>query len=313
MPRRADDRATPDRLTVPEVRLARNNDPAVVRQRHRSGDWERIGRGIYLAGAPGPDRRTDTALGRIIGLHQRLHVPHWFSHESAALLWGLDQWVSPRTTHVIQQYRTSSAGDPSVTRHFTRVSDDELTTRRGLPATTLERTVVDCAASLAPLQGLVIADSALRCGLDAARLADLLAARGGDRGIVRARAVIGFADEGAESPGESATRFIVLRDGLPVPMTQVAVPTRLGTFWADLGWPEWKLLLEYDGRSKYADSSTEVFMREKRRHDAIVEAGWRALRVTKEDLRGTLLLRRLLPVIPARMAATLRRRPELSS
>ncbi|KRD43787.1 hypothetical protein ASE38_06190 [Cellulomonas sp. Root930] len=200
-----------------------------------------------------------------------------------------------------------------MTRHFTRVSDDELTMRRGLPATTLERTVVDCAASLAPLQGLVIADSALRCGLDAARLADLLAARGGDRGIVRARAVIGFADEGAESPGESATRFIVLRDGLPVPMTQVAVPTRLGTFWADLGWPEWKLLLEYDGRSKYADSSTEVFMREKRRHDAIVEAGWRALRVTKEDLRGTLLLRRLLPVIPARMAATLRRRPELSS
>ena len=27
-------------------------------------------------------------------------------------------------------------------------------------------------------------------------------------------------------------------------------------------------------------------MREKRRHDAIVEAGWRIVRVTKEDLRG---------------------------
>ena len=315
MPRRESDRATPERLHVPQVRLARNNDAAVVRRHHRSGDWERIGRGTYLvaAASQSQDERTLAAVGRIVGVHQRLRVPHWFSHESAALLWGLRLWTAPDTTHLLQPYRESSTADPMVTRHFMAVPDDELTRRHGLPVTTLERTVVDCATSLDPLHGLVIADSALRHGADPARISQLVMARRGHRGIARARAVVGWADEGAESPGESATRFIVLRDGFPAPTTQIPVPTGLGTFWADLGWPEWRLLLEYDGRSKYAENSADAFMREKRRHDAVVETGWRVVRVTKEDLRGTLLLRRLRPLVAPDVAAGLRQRPELSS
>lgn len=313
MPRRGDDRATPTTIRVPSVRLARNNDPSTVRRRHRSGDWERISRGTYLARAADEVEPTDAAVGRIVGLHQRLRAPHWFSHESAALLWGLPLWITPRTTHVIQQYRVSAHGDPTVTHHLMACPPAELTVRHGLPVTTLERTVVDCAASLSPLDGLVVADAALRAGADRTQLAELLAARRGGRGIVRARAVIDLADDGAESPGESAARFVVLRDGFPLPTTQVPVPTRLGTFWADLGWPEWRLVLEYDGRSKYAKDPAETFMREKRRHDAMVEAGWRALRVTKEDLRGTALKRRLLPLVPAAVARQVRQRPELSS
>src|SRR5665647_3975642 len=53
----------------------------------------------------------------------------------------------------------------------------------------------------------------------------------------------------AESPGESSARSVLLRAGLPVPQTQVRVDTPLGTFWSDLGWPEWRLLAEYDGRA----------------------------------------------------------------
>ncbi|MBO9553421.1 hypothetical protein [Cellulomonas sp.] len=103
---------------------------------------------------------------------------------------------------------------------------------------------------------------------------------------------------------------MVLRDGLPLPTTQVSVSTPAGTFWSDLGWPEWRVALEYDGRGKYAAEAGEAFIREKRRHDAIQDAGWRVVRATKEDLRGTTLSRRVLTA--ARVARwTPTARPEL--
>lgn len=52
-------------------------------------------------------------------------------------------------------------------------------------------------------------------------------------------------------------------------------------------------------------------MQEKRRHDAVLETGCRILRVTKEDLAGTVLTRRILPLLPADAARHLRPRREL--
>ncbi|MDC7123735.1 hypothetical protein OMK64_19560, partial [Cellulomonas fimi] len=118
-------------------------------------------------------------------------------------------------------------------------------------------------------------------------------------------------DAGAESPGESGCRWAVLRDGFPVPLTQVPVPTRLGTFWLDLGWPEWSVGIEYDGRVKYR--THDDLVHEKRRHDAITEAGWRVVRVTAED-RPTRagLTNRLAPLLPATVTTGLRPRVDLA-
>ncbi|WP_456847536.1 hypothetical protein [Cellulomonas sp. P5_C6] len=242
-------------------------------------------------------------------MHDRTRSPHWFSHESAALLWDLPLWRSPDQTHVMQRYTTGTGGDPDVAHHPVVPPASHTAVRHGLPVTSLERTVVDCVSTLPPLLGIVIADAALRVGADRAVIDSALAAAAGRRGIRRARAIVELADDGAESPGESATRFVTLRDGLPPARTQVPVATRLGTFWADMGWEEWRLLLEYDGRTKYAEHDAEAFMREKRRHDALVEAGWRALRVTKEDLSGRTLLNRITPLLPP--GTRLRPRPAL--
>ncbi len=162
---------------------------------------------------------------------------------------------------------------------------------------------------MSPLAALVVADAALRAGASADELDRLTANARAGRGVARARSVLSLADAGAESPQESALRFVMLRAGLPQPQTQVAVDSHLGTFWADLGWPEFHVLVEYDGRPKYTDP--EALVREKRRHDALVEAGWRVLRVTREDLRTPdLLVRRLLRLLPEDV--TLTRRPQLA-
>ncbi|WP_456787686.1 hypothetical protein [Cellulomonas sp. P5_C5] len=164
-----------------------------------------------------------------------------------------------------------------------------------------------------PLDGMVILDAALRAGLDAAALAERVARASGRRGVARARTIVALADGGSESPWETACRFALLRAGFPAPETQVEVATRLGTYWGDLGWEEWRVVIEYDGRTKYRSGANEQLVREKRRHDAIVEAGWHVIRVTRDDFRqrGSLAAR-VTPFLPPSLIATLRPRPALA-
>ncbi|MFS0703224.1 hypothetical protein AB6N23_01755 [Cellulomonas sp. 179-A 9B4 NHS] len=99
--------------------------------------------------------------------------------------------------------------------------------------------------------------------------------------------------------------------GTPAPTTQLPVETRRGQVWADLGWPGARLLLEYDGRGKYA--TPEDLYREKQRHDALVEAGWTVLRVTADDCaRPEELVARVVSAAPA-LRPVVRRRPLLTA
>lgn len=286
--------AIPEPPPPPSVFLARDHEHGAVVARVRHGTWQRVTRGGYVAE---PATASVRALATMAAIHERLTAPHWFSHESAALAWGLPTWRAPGVTHLRQGSRPSSRRDPRILRHGGLVDPDLLTTVHGLPVTGLTLTLVDCARTLPALDALVVADAALRAGADRGHALGMLSSLRGRAGVARARAVIELADEGAESVGETATRFVLLRDGLPQPQTQVPVLTRLGTFWGDLGWEEWKLLVEYDGRPKYR--STEDLVREKRRQDALTEVGWRTVRVVKEDLRASARLgarvRRLLP------------------
>jgi len=298
--------STASRDDAPAVVLARDRPAPDVRGAAGRGELRRIGRGVYVAPravaasaaeeqTPHGDARA-LAIAHAHGTHRRLTADHVFSHATAALLWGLPLWRAPQHTSVLVRHSAGRGADRRVVRRVGLPSDDDVVLRHGLPVTSLDRTMVDCARVLAPLDALVVADAAVRKG--AARdvaLAQMVVARG--RGVVQAREIVRLADAGAESPGESATRFVVLRDGLPVPTTQLGVRTRLGSFWTDLGWPALRLALEYDGRTKYTDP--EVLVREKRRHDAMVEAGWTVLRVTKEDLPGPTLTRRVLRALPA--------------
>ena len=128
--------------------------------------------------------------------------------------------------------------------------------------------------------------------------------------------VVEVADGGAESPGESAVRFVLLRYGLPAPQTQVPVRTRLGAFRADMGWEAWRLLVEFDGLVKYRELAggdpARVLYAEKRRQEAMEEEGWRVLRVTTPDLRdGAGIVERVRRAVAHEAAAAPDRRPGL--
>lgn len=254
----------------------------------RSGDLTRLRRGAYARAGAEPDRfeaRLEHDLALISAVDEQLGGSHVISHASAALLWGL-----PSTRHDavhVTQARGPHHAPPDVERHRSQLPAEDVVELCGRAVTSLGRTVVDCATALGASDGLVVADAGLRAGLDRSELLARLDGMSGRRGVRRARAVIAAADPGAESAGESRLRHLVLRAGLPVPRTQVPVETPEGTFWADMGWEELRLLGEYDGAAKYTARSTaaDAVARERRREVLIERESWGVARATSADLR----------------------------
>jgi hypothetical protein len=265
-----------------DVLLAREADRDALRRAHGVGSVHRLRRGAYLRARPsGPE---SAAVARVWAVHRQLVAEHWFSHLSAALLWGCRTWAAPEQVHVIQHYRPSARSARDVVRHVVDLPPDHRAEAAGVPVTTLEPAVLDCA--------LVVADSALARGLDRARVRELWTQSPARRGRRRAELVIDLAEPGAESPWETWARYVLVRAGLPRPTLQVPVTTRLGTFRCDLGWPEHGVLVEFDGAVKYRtgvlrpdhDGAAELW-REKRRFDAVREAGAHPVRLTASDAR----------------------------
>lgn len=293
-----------DATAFPVVHLPAHHPPEDVARRIATGAWTRARRGAYVdtTDVSGPDADRRRALARIAAVQLQTARPPLLVRESAALVWGLPLARVPARTHVAQTARPGDSSAADMARHVVAVPAAHRTVHRGVHVTTLERTVVDCAAALDPYAGLVVADAALHVGADRHAMRSMLEEASGRRGVRRARAVVDAADGGSESPGETWVRWTVLRFGLPQPQTQVPVQTAAGWYWADLGYPAWRVLVEYDGAGKYGTDradAVEALRRERRRQLAVEEAGWRVLRVTAADRQNPpALVSRLQAVLP---------------
>ncbi|WP_249335977.1 endonuclease domain-containing protein [Sinomonas gamaensis] len=76
----------------------------------------------------------------------------------------------------------------------------------------------------------------------------------------------------------------------------------MGTYRADYAWPRIKVILEFDGRGKYYDyrPTAEALLLERRRETALMDLGWRVVRLTWADLeRPDLVAARLAAAFEA--------------
>ena len=128
-----------------------------------------------------------------------------------------------------------------------------------------------------------IVDSLLAGGhTTEAALAHLVHQKRGQRGWRSASQVFELADAGAQSPSESILRVRLVKAGLPRPTTQCPVKTAAGLILhPDLGWNEWMVAVEYDGRWH---SDPDQLHRDRRRLNLLVGAGWTVLHVTSRRL-----------------------------
>jgi very-short-patch-repair endonuclease len=102
-------------------------------------------------------------------------------------------------------------------------------------------------------------------------------------GLRQLEHTLALVDVGAESPKETWLRLLLQRSGLPPVQTQIEVRDEFGGFVArlDMGWPELKLAVEYDGDQHRTDR--KQYVRDMRRLEELTRLGWVVIRVIKED------------------------------
>lgn len=207
------------------------------------------------------------------------------SHLTAAAVWGLEIPMQPPDDRVHLTVATGSAVRARADRviHRSPLTDDQVEERLGFRITTPPRTWRDLAMILAPAALLAVSDQLVAHWCSPGQLAAALQRRPAGRGAARARAVLPLADPRPGSPMESVVRWLLHAARVPAPDLQYEIWTPEGTFHPDLAWPEFKVLVEFDG-DHHRDRKT--FVDDLRRQNALVAAGWTVLRFSSADVLG---------------------------
>ncbi len=291
--------------TMQTLSAAFGTDPFTLQQARRTGvsrealrhavahrRLTRIGSGVFVIS---PDGRT-TFLDRVRAA-ALVHHDAIVVGEAAAALHGL--WC-PRPIG----WRTVVLAAPRAHRSYRRarlvrrtIDPVDITTVDGIRCTSAARTALDLAAQGTLAEGLVVVDSYGRLtqptrwrALDPAfrtsirdELLRTSARMRGTRGIDRARYAAALADPAAESAPESYARGLFIDAGYPVPAVGRPMQGADGRrYFADLYWPDRRLIVEIDGTEKYEEHQDLVD--EKCREDALRAAGNRVKRILAGDL-----------------------------
>jgi hypothetical protein len=158
------------------------------------------------------------------------------------------------------------------------LDDEDVVEIERLRVTSGAQTYLDMAALLWPADLLALGDALMRAGhLDAVDLERRLSRANRVRGVVRARRWGPHLSAKAASRRESWMRYWLLASDLPTPVIQPPIHDRWGreVAHADLGYPAWKVALEYEGR-QHADR--EQFDRDVDRYSLMAADGWLLLR-----------------------------------
>lgn len=243
----------------------------------------RLSRDTYLPGALRGDLTT-----RLAAVLLNAPAGAVISHLSAADVWGLHIPFRPRDDERVHvTVPAGSRAESRVDRRLYRspLGPEDVIRRRALPTTTPARTWRDLAAILEPSALLAVTDQMLKRLCTPDELQDQLHIRPSGRGCARARKVLPLGDPRSESPMESVVRWLIIEAGLPCPDVQHVVRDASGAFLAraDFAWPEQRVIAEFDGD---VHREREVFVKDVRRQNALVAAGWTILRFTSADVLG---------------------------
>ena len=156
--------------------------------------------------------------------------------------------------------------------------------RQSLDCTTPARTAYDIGRRVSGDTAIIRIDALLNatgCKVeDVARVADRYP---GARGVRQFRDALDLADGGAESPKETELRLLLVRDGLPRPVTQIPVANPRGrSRRVDMGWPEWKVGVEYDGEQHW--TNPDDYAEDIERLEFLAAQGWIIVRVSSRQL-----------------------------
>lgn len=201
------------------------------------------------------------------------------SHRCAASLWRLDVFDKPPIEITVPKGR-------SVRREIERMHEttqwDRIasSTVRGIPATGIERTILDCAGKVGVATTERLAEAAIRKRMTSwLQLADCLSehSRKGRDGCRVLRQLLGMRLGNGVVPLSDFSRRIVQlleRAGLPTPEVEYRICDAQGNLLlqADLVWPKHKKIWELDGLQFHF--GREDVERDRRKRNAVIAEGW---------------------------------------
>lgn len=217
-------------------------------------------------------------------LHQRT-VGAWLWSHRQAIVAGLaaaamhgSKWVPDDVPIEL----ISTNGRPPIgirTRQYA-MRHGETMTIDGMRITTPARTAFDigrCVRADLRVERLDALGNATGLTVDDIRAVAI--AHPGSPHVSRLRSALELYDPGAQSPKETWLRLLVIRGGFPRPQTQIPVLRADGRsrYSLDMGWPELKIAVEYDGDQHRLDPKQYAW--DIARLEYLARIGWTVIRV----------------------------------
>jgi very-short-patch-repair endonuclease len=293
MPRRPDSPA--------QLPLALRGKPHIARvalelgvsaSRLRASDLEHMFHGVIVPRGWGRDV---TSLARAYAM--KMSCDQCFSHATAAILWDMRL---PRDMRERSELHVTTRPPQRAPRgHFIRghVGTPQTATVDDLCVTTAVATWCQLASMLSVDDLIIAADGLLSRKLPRATMAELQTAVEswrGYRGFHQLQDAMVFVRERTDSARETMLRLLILRAGMAEPMINVPIRSRAGAIvaHADLAYPEFNLVLEYDGDQHRTDRAQ--YYLDINRLERITREGWRVIRINLKHMANPMALAALI-------------------
>ena len=206
------------------------------------------------------------------------------SHHAAAALWRLRSYTERAVEVTVPRKSTPPKG---IRRHYSLLPADEVTVERGIPVTSVPRTIFDLAATkdVDVVQNLLREAEFLELW-DPLSLWDLVERYPGRRGVARVRVALEHLK--SEPPGRKRSKLeerfapFLRRHHLPLPCFNDWIVLGSKRYQVDCHWPGTGQIVELDG---WQGHRTRTAFREDRARDrALSVAGYSVTRLTWSQL-----------------------------
>lgn len=223
----------------------------------------------------------------VVAYATKMPVTHHFSHATAAILHGMRlprAMLEPSELHV-------TAGQGGWAPHGRRirghVGGGDVVTVGGFRVAPVLETFCQLAEILEPDDLVIAADGLVRRQKPVTTMAALqraVASRKGRRGYRNLLEALPHVRERTDSARETMLRLLIVRAGMPEPIINAPIRSRTGDVvaHADLAYPDFNLVLEYDGDQHRTDRAQYYIDID--RLERITREGWRVMRINLKHM-----------------------------
>jgi hypothetical protein len=230
----------------------------------------------------------DSYERRLLAAQMTPLIPSYVSHSGSAHLW--DYFYLPELGIEICLVNDCPIEIRGIRVHrTTRLHQDDIAERRGIPCTSFERTLCDCTTRLSEFQlGRVLDDGLRRKVASLERLKDCAERleSGPGRHMSKVRSLLALRDPDY-NPGGSNSELdvldIVREFDLPEPTQQFEVKVKGKTYYLDYSWPQFHSYCEWYGLPWHIGASAVT--RDSERITAMSGIGWRPIIFTEVSSR----------------------------